>query len=145
MASQAYQNNGAIILWWDESETDGITGDNADAFDHTVPEIIISEHAHKNDHGKSLCQHCQLTHSSDLKTMAGDLPPGPSVGDAANATDLSDLFQPGAVPKRSSSLRLPHCCPFLRIGAETLLRKGLCVFLSSPFLPISLDERTAPL
>ena len=49
MASKAYQNNGVIILWWDESESDGMTGDNPDAFDHTVPEIIISKHAHKNE------------------------------------------------------------------------------------------------
>src|SRR5207302_6334589 len=40
MASKAYQDNGVIILWWDESESDGMTGDNPDAFDHTVPEII---------------------------------------------------------------------------------------------------------
>jgi phosphatidylinositol-3-phosphatase len=44
-----------------------------------------------------------LTHSSDLRTMQEIFhvaPPFASfLGDAVNATDLSDLFQPGAVPK----------------------------------------------
>ncbi len=69
MASKAYQDNGVIILWWDESESDGMTGDNPDAFDHTVPEIIISKHAHKNENGIPYASPVNLTHSSDLKTM----------------------------------------------------------------------------
>jgi len=32
MASQAYQDDGAIFLWWDESE-----GTNRDDFSHTLP------------------------------------------------------------------------------------------------------------
>jgi hypothetical protein len=27
MASKAYQDNGVIILWWDEAESDGVAGD----------------------------------------------------------------------------------------------------------------------
>jgi phosphatidylinositol-3-phosphatase len=69
MASKAYQDNGVIILWWDESESDGMTGDNPDAFDHTVPEIIISKHARKNENGIPYASLVNLTHSSDLKTM----------------------------------------------------------------------------
>src|SRR5262249_9631069 len=30
MASRAYRDHGAIIIWWDESETDGVSGDNGD-------------------------------------------------------------------------------------------------------------------
>src|SRR2546426_8171088 len=32
MASKAYKNHGMIIIWWDESESDGVAGDNADDF-----------------------------------------------------------------------------------------------------------------
>ena len=39
------------------------------AFDHTVPEIIISKHAHKNENGIPYASPVNLTHSSDLKTM----------------------------------------------------------------------------
>jgi hypothetical protein len=104
MASKAYKDNGVIILWWDESETDGITGDNPDAFDHTVPEIIISKHAHKNDHGIPYASTVNLSHSSDLKTMEEIFHLDSFLADAANATDLSDLFQPGAIPKKQQSL-----------------------------------------
>ncbi len=85
---------------FDESESDGITGDNPDAFDHTVPEIIISKHAHKNENGIPYASTVNLTHSSDLKTMEEIFHLDPFVSDAANATDLSDLFQPGAIPKK---------------------------------------------
>ena len=102
MASHAYQDNGVIILWWDESESDGITGDNADDFTHTVPEIIISKHAHKNENGVPYASPVLFTHSSDLKTMQEIFHVDPLVGDAATATtnDISDLFQPGAIKKK---------------------------------------------
>lgn len=47
MASHAYQENGAVIIWWDEPEGDGVAGDNPDDFTHTIGEIVISKHAHK--------------------------------------------------------------------------------------------------
>ena len=97
MASKAYQDNGVIVLWWDEAEGDGVKGDNADDFNHTVPEIIISKHAHKNVNGVPYASPVNLTHSSDLRTMQEIFHVGPWLGDAANATDLSDLFQPGVI------------------------------------------------
>ena len=100
MASNAYKNHGAIILWWDESESDGVSGDNADDFNHTVPEIIISSRAHKNVDGRPYASPVNFTHSSDLRTMQEIFHAGPLVGDAANSNDLSDLFDPGAVPKK---------------------------------------------
>jgi phosphatidylinositol-3-phosphatase len=100
MASKAYQENGAIILWWDESEGDGVSGDNGDDFNHTIAEIVISKHAHKNVDGKPYASTVNFTHSSDLRTMQEIFHAGPLVGDAVNATDLSDLFQQGAVPKK---------------------------------------------
>jgi hypothetical protein len=100
MASHAYQDNGAIILWWDESESDGITGDHADDFTHTIPEIIISKHAHTNQNGVPYASPVLFTHSSDLKTIQELFGVSPLLGDAVNANDLSDLFQPGAIKKK---------------------------------------------
>ena len=100
MASKAYKEHGVIILWWDESERDGVTGDNADDFNHTIPEIIISPRAHKNVNGVPYASPLNFTHSSDLRTMQEIFRTGgPFLGDAANAIDLSDLFQEGAIPQ----------------------------------------------
>jgi len=98
MASNAYKNHGVIILWWDESESDGVAGDNGDDFSHTIGEIVISPHARRNVNGLPYASPVNLTHSSDLRTMQEIFRVGPFLGDAANANDLSDLFEPGAVP-----------------------------------------------
>jgi hypothetical protein len=101
MASNAYKNHGVIILWWDEAEGDGVAGDNADDFNHTIGEIVISPHAHANVHGLPYASPLDYTHSSDLRTMQEIFRVGPPLlGDAANAIDLSDLFGPGAIPKK---------------------------------------------
>src|SRR5258708_26937508 len=47
MASRAYRDHGAIIIWWDESEQDAVN-DNPDDFNHTIGEIVISPRAHPN-------------------------------------------------------------------------------------------------
>jgi hypothetical protein len=99
MASDAYKNHGAIIIWFDESEGDGVAGDNPDDFSHTIPEIVISQRARKNVNGIPYASPLNYTHSSDLRTMQEIFHAGPLAGDAANSNDLSDLFQPGAVPK----------------------------------------------
>ncbi|HWG51325.1 MAG TPA: alkaline phosphatase family protein [Candidatus Acidoferrales bacterium] len=102
MASKAYKERGAIILWWDESEQDGVAGDNPDDFNHTVPEIVISPRAHKNVNGIPYASPLNFTHSSDLRTMQEIFrTAGPFLGDAANAIDLRDLFDEGAIPKPS--------------------------------------------
>jgi len=104
MSSKAYKDGGVIILWWDESEDDGETNDNPDDFSHTIPEIVISNLAHPNEAGLPYASPVDFTHSSDLRTMqeifhvrakGGN---SPFLGDAANATDLSDLFAPGVIP-----------------------------------------------
>jgi len=41
------------------------------------------------------------THSSDLRTTQEIFHRGPFGLDAANATDLSDLFDPSAIPKKA--------------------------------------------
>lgn len=103
MASKAYRDGGAIILWWDESEKDGETGDNADDLNHTVGEIVISNLSRPNVNGLPYASAVDMSHSSDLRTMqeifhvraAGS---SPWLGDAASANDLSDLFAPGVIP-----------------------------------------------
>ncbi|HEY4046698.1 MAG TPA: alkaline phosphatase family protein [Acidobacteriaceae bacterium] len=100
MASRAYKDHGAIIVWWDESESDGVSGDKADDFNHTIGEIVISSRAHKNVSGLPYASPINYTHSSDLRTMQEIFHVEPLLGDAANSNDLSDLFDPGAVPKK---------------------------------------------
>jgi hypothetical protein len=100
MASNAYQNHGAIVIWFDESESDGVTGDNADDFNHTIAEIVISDRAHPNVKGLPYASPLNFTHSSDLRTWQQIFRVGPLLLDADNAIDLSDLFKPGVVPKK---------------------------------------------
>jgi hypothetical protein len=101
MATKAYQDNGAIILWWDETEG----GDDAS---RTVPEIVISPLAKGNAYASAV----PLNHSSDIKTFEEiyGLPflnnPIPlnetnAVGTynhVATVNDLSDLFVAGTIP-----------------------------------------------
>jgi len=96
MASDAYRNHGVIVLWWDEAEGDGVAGDNADRFDHTIPFIIISKDAAKNVDGVPYASTVNYSHSSFLRTMQEIFRVGPLLGDAANAGDLADLFKPGS-------------------------------------------------
>jgi len=94
MGSEAYKNNGVIMLWWDESE--GVSGDvTGDDFAHTLPFIVISKNAHSNVDGKPYASHVNMSHSSFLREMQEIFGVGPFLGDAANANDLSDLFKPG--------------------------------------------------
>jgi hypothetical protein len=101
MASKAYKEHGVIIIWFDESEQDGVAGDNPDDFNHTVGEIVISRLAHENVNGVPYGSPLNFTHSSDLRTMQEIFRTGgPFLGDAANAIDLSDLFDEGVIQKR---------------------------------------------
>lgn len=99
MASRAYQNNGAIILWWDESEEDSAT-DNPDDFTHSIGEIVISPRAHKNEGGLPFASSVLFSHSSDLRTLQEifHVTEPFFLGDAIHANDLSSLFDEGAIP-----------------------------------------------
>jgi hypothetical protein len=99
MASRAYRDHGAIVIWWDESEQDTTT-DNPDDFSHTIGEIVISPDAHPNVQGAPFASSVLLSHSSDLRTMQeifGVTKPL-FLGDAVNVSDLSSLFAKGAIP-----------------------------------------------
>jgi hypothetical protein len=100
MASQAYRDNGVIILWMDETEGGDTTG-------FTLPEIIISPLAKGNAYASTV----PMSHSSDLKTMEeifgqplvnNPIPVDETSADGgynnvATVNDLSDLFVPGAI------------------------------------------------
>ena len=105
MASKAYQNHGAIIIWWDEAEGDGVAGDNPDDLNHTIGEIVISPDAHPNVGGSPFASDVFLTHSSDLRTMQEifHVTNPFFLGDATHGSDLSSLFAEGAIPQRGGN------------------------------------------
>jgi phosphatidylinositol-3-phosphatase len=101
MASRAYKDNGAIVLWWDETE-------GGDDTNHALPEIVISPLAKGNAYASGV----PMSHSSDLKTWEElfQLPDvnnfiptnetaiiGIGYNNVATVTDLSDLFVPDAI------------------------------------------------
>jgi hypothetical protein len=88
MASSAYQNNGVIVIWNDETE-------GGDDPSRTIMEIVISPLAKGNAYRSTV----RYTHSSDLRSWQEVLGVGPigGIGDAHNATDLADMFVPGAL------------------------------------------------
>jgi phosphatidylinositol-3-phosphatase len=95
MASDAYRDGAAILIWSDETE-------GGDTAQFTIPFIVISRNAHANDHGKPFASAVKYSHSSFLRTMQEvfDVDPDdgfPFLGDAINATDLRALFKPGAI------------------------------------------------
>jgi phosphatidylinositol-3-phosphatase len=85
-ASRAYQNNGVIIIWFDETE-------GGDTAAYTIPEIIISPLAQ----GNAFSNNVLYTHSSDLITTEEIFGVGPCIRAACSAYDLALLFQPGAI------------------------------------------------
>jgi phosphatidylinositol-3-phosphatase len=101
MASKAYQDNGVIILWWDETE-------GGDTAGQTIPEIVLSPLAKGNAYASTV----PMNHSSDLKTMdelfglpfvnnpipASETNVDGGYNNVATVNDLSDLFVPGAIP-----------------------------------------------
>jgi phosphatidylinositol-3-phosphatase len=96
-ASQAYKDDGAIVIWWDESE-------GGDGHDRTIGEIIISPDAKGNAYTNNIL----YTHSSDLLTMQEIFNVGPCLRDACNANDLSDLFVAGAIPSQITNNIVPE-------------------------------------
>ena len=78
LQSAAYQNNGVLFITWDE----GAGGDGP------IGMIVLSAHAKGG--GYSNATH--YTHSSTLRTLEEIFGVTPLLGDAVNATDLSDLF-----------------------------------------------------
>jgi len=78
LASQAYADNGALFILWDEAESG----------DGPIGMIVLSPSAKGGGYANTI----HYTHSSTLRTIEEIFGLTPMLGDAVNATDLSDLF-----------------------------------------------------
>jgi len=76
--SQAYMNSGIVFITWDE----GAGGDGS------IGMIMLSLDAKGGGYSNTI----HYTHSSTLRTLEEIFGVTPLLGDAANATDLRDLF-----------------------------------------------------
>jgi hypothetical protein len=85
MSSSAYTNNGAIFIVWDESQGTGSP---------SIGLICVSPLAKGNGYASNV----QYTHSSLLRTVQEIFKVTPLIRDAANASNLSDLFKPAINP-----------------------------------------------
>jgi len=101
MASHAYKNHGVIILWWDESERDGVAGDNPDDLNHTVGEIVISDRAHANVNGLPYASPVAFTHSSDVRTMQNIFRTAGLISPTRSTPTTSPTFSSPAQSRRS--------------------------------------------
>ena len=101
MASRAYQDHGAIIIWTDETEVADTVNVNPDDLGHTLTELVISPDAHPNVNGLPYSSPVFFTHSSDLRTIQEIFHATKPLflGDAVHANDLSDLFAKGVIPQ----------------------------------------------
>jgi hypothetical protein len=77
--SQAYQNGGIIFITWDEGE----------GGDGPIGLIVLSHDAKGGGYANTI----HYTHSSTLRTLEEIFGVSPLLRDAANATDLRDLFR----------------------------------------------------
>jgi phosphatidylinositol-3-phosphatase len=84
LASQAYKNDGLLIITWDEAY-------NGSGAEVTAPVgmIVISPLAKGGGYYNNSITY---SHSSTLRSIEEIFNVSPMLGDAANATDLSDLF-----------------------------------------------------
>src|ERR1700733_3478716 len=78
LASNAYTTGGAVFITWDESE----------GGDVPIGMIVLSPNAKGHGYSNSIA----YTHSSTLRTVQEIFGATPLLRDAANASDLSDLF-----------------------------------------------------
>lgn len=77
--SQAYKNGGIVFITWDEGE----------GGDGPMGMIVLSPDAKGGGYSNTI----HYTHSSTLRTLEEIFGVTPLLGDAAQATDLRDLFQ----------------------------------------------------
>jgi hypothetical protein len=103
--SAAYSNNGALFLTWDESESGN----------GPIGMILLSPLAR----GGGYFNNVYCTHSSLVRTMQEIFGVSPWLGDAANAADLSDLFQPLAIRSASVTTNGAFCLNVIGVWPGT--------------------------
>lgn len=87
--SAAYQNNGVVIITWDEG------GGGSDG---PIGMIVLSPFAKGGGYHNTV----RSTHSATLRTLQKIFGVTPLLGGATSAPDLSDLFVNGAIPNADS-------------------------------------------
>ena len=91
-ASQAFKNNGEIVIWNDETEQPNGATSTAG---YTSTEIVISPLAK----GNAYTNFIPYTHSNDLHTLEDIFGAYDGyLGGAAGVISMSDLYKPGAIP-----------------------------------------------
>jgi phosphatidylinositol-3-phosphatase len=119
-ASQAFKDNGVIVIWNDETEGDEDVGSTA-GFDGT--EIVISPLAKGNAYTNNVL----YTHASDLVTLQNIFKvAGPGgvdgyLGGAGGAYSLADLFKAGVIP---SAIPEPSTWVMMGLGFAGLAGAG---------------------
>lgn len=113
MASQAYQNGGAIFITWDEGSGSG---------NNPIGMIVLSPLAKKNYQNT-----IAYSHASMLKTAAEIFGVSPAMGNASSATDLSDLFTVsvtgGGTPPTQGT---PSPTVFNGVPSPACIGQGIC-------------------
>jgi len=132
MASSAYQNGGVIVIWNDETE-------GGDDPSRTIMEIVISPLAKGNAYRGTV----RYTHSSDLRSWQEVFGVGPitGIGDAQNASDLSDLFQLGALGPQ----RIAGTVTLQNYSSAAVEGTPVTVEIRSPGSTTDLDRQTVTL
>ena len=83
--STAYKQGGVLFITWDEGEGGSAPGDTGDG---PIGMIVLSPKAKGGGYTNSI----YYNHCSTLRTIEEIFHLTPILGDAANQTDLSDLF-----------------------------------------------------
>ena len=99
-ASPAFQDRGAVFITWDE----GAETATDPTRDGPIGLIVLSPLGKGGGYHNSV----YYTHSSTLRTVQEIFSLRPFLGDAANANDLADLFQPASSPRLSLEPGFPH-------------------------------------
>jgi hypothetical protein len=126
MNSQAYKNGGVIIVAWDEDS----------GADNPIGFIVLSQFA-KVNYSNTIA----YSHASTLRTMEEIFGVSPFLGNAATATDLSDLF---TVPLTGTSGPAPTSPPNPTAVAPTAITPTLFCVGGSGVPPCATIPPNAP-
>ena len=118
-ASQAFKNNGEIVIWNDETEQPSGATSTAG---YTSMEIVISKLAKGNAYNNNIV----YTHNSDLVTLQNIFGvagggAGGYLGASGGANSLADLFKPGVIP---SAIPEPSTWVMMGLGFAGLAGAG---------------------